>query len=1177
MPYSASQLTTFYSNANLGAAPSAAEALLIQAYAQQDSNGALTDAQTLTNVLTLSRDKTDVAVATYEFFTGTTPTLAGLSFLVHGGGNTSDLTSAYYTSFNTENRFYNFAINLAFGSSGAANFANTYGAVTFHQAVVAAYENIVGTVNVGSANAAAAIASIESSLPYFTALASQRAASLNQDLAVKAIMIGYILEEAVKADVGTYAKSLDLFMNSLATTATANTGDLLANYPPIPAGQTFALTAGVDNFSGGNGNDTVTSDSGAKLSGLDNLNGGGGANVLTITDTAAIVQPAASVTVTNFQTVNLTSGTSITLDATKNFTGVTQLNASSTGTATLTVAASTNVSSTAVGGSSVTGGANVTTADTGGVDVVSGAAGAISVTDNAQAANNVTVDGGTNVSVGVTGSTGGAIAVGGTTAPSGTVSVTEAVKGGAGNVVGATIGITGGTALTVNETLAGSTADVTKTTTAGAVTVTGTATTTSVSVGQTAAAAATAKVGQIIDSAVTINDVNGADLLKAGTITSVSLTNSASATITDNALATLSLSGTDGTVTLTNKLTTPTSSSLSLNLTNAKFALTDSNNEVTTLNVTTLGTGSTMTAVTDNKLATLNISGSTGGLTLGAALQASVTSLTVGGASSFNGDISTSGLTAFSPTSSGTVTVTMNATTQAFTGGAGTDVITTAQDTVKAVVGGSAGNNEIILNNSGAGFTGGHPANISGFQILGTQSASTGTFDLSKFTADAFSSIDVQATAGSTVFTKVTQGTSLGLTGGAAITGGITYQLADSSGATDQVNVTVGTAAGGNSAVAGQLTLEDNVLAGIGTVVISSVSKAPAALAANFVNTLGTLNDTGMTQLTFGGNADTTITTLVDNGSTVTVTNAGTATNLETITGWTDNNLKSLTLSGNVALVLNDSVGSSFTAAGASDNGNVTLNLTGAALSKVDSITLGTGTDVVSDANTGAVTITLAGATTGTDVVTVGASANANITANGGANTITASSTGVNTVIIGATGAKAESVSFGLGTNSATFGAHTGVDNVTVVAHNLVNPGAAGVFLSAVVTGLNSATLTNDTITFGTDGAAAGAVTVVSAATINAYANATGSDATQLATALNAVLDAGSGGAGLVQHHVAEFQFQGNTYIVEQADVTGHTLANEAANSLTIVELVGVVPITAAGSAAAAGVFNLHG
>src|ERR1700751_4976695 len=112
MPYTAAQLTADYTNANLGITPSAAESLLIQAYAQEDANGNLSDAQTLSAVLALSSDKTDVAVMTYQYFTGSTPTLAGLAFLVHGGGNSQDLSSSYYTAFNQENRYYNFAINL---------------------------------------------------------------------------------------------------------------------------------------------------------------------------------------------------------------------------------------------------------------------------------------------------------------------------------------------------------------------------------------------------------------------------------------------------------------------------------------------------------------------------------------------------------------------------------------------------------------------------------------------------------------------------------------------------------------------------------------------------------------------------------------------------------------------------------------------------------------------------------------------------------------------------------------------------------------------------------------------------------------------------------------------------------------------------------------------------------
>ena len=44
MAYTAADLTTFFTNANLGAAPSAAQALLLSSYAAQTQSGAITDA-----------------------------------------------------------------------------------------------------------------------------------------------------------------------------------------------------------------------------------------------------------------------------------------------------------------------------------------------------------------------------------------------------------------------------------------------------------------------------------------------------------------------------------------------------------------------------------------------------------------------------------------------------------------------------------------------------------------------------------------------------------------------------------------------------------------------------------------------------------------------------------------------------------------------------------------------------------------------------------------------------------------------------------------------------------------------------------------------------------------------------------------------------------------------------
>src|SRR5436853_441482 len=68
-----------------------------------------------------------------------------------------------------------------------------------------------GTPSVGAGPAAAAITDISSRIAFFQKVAAERAPGLNQDLATKAIVIGYILNEGVKADVGIYAKAIDQF------------------------------------------------------------------------------------------------------------------------------------------------------------------------------------------------------------------------------------------------------------------------------------------------------------------------------------------------------------------------------------------------------------------------------------------------------------------------------------------------------------------------------------------------------------------------------------------------------------------------------------------------------------------------------------------------------------------------------------------------------------------------------------------------------------------------------------------------------------------------------------------------------------------------------------------------------------------------------------------------------
>jgi S-layer protein len=264
MAYTTVQLETLFQNANMGEAPNAATQLLLATYAGGTADGSLTDSQALLDALHVPppangsagsntpESTTDVALAVYQFFAGRAPSEGGLSYLVNGGGNPNDLDSAYYAGFNQANRYYNFAINLITGNAAAAeSFQSAYGPVTFDQAVATAYMSIVGTPY---SQAAAAIASVEAAQSYFATVASEIAPTVNQDLATKAIAIAYILEEAVKADVGNYASAIDQFDTGLATGAaipglSPDGIDLLTAFLPPPlndsgSGSTITLSDG---------------------------------------------------------------------------------------------------------------------------------------------------------------------------------------------------------------------------------------------------------------------------------------------------------------------------------------------------------------------------------------------------------------------------------------------------------------------------------------------------------------------------------------------------------------------------------------------------------------------------------------------------------------------------------------------------------------------------------------------------------------------------------------------------------------------------------------------------------------------------------------------------------------------------------------------------------------------
>ncbi|MDB5457896.1 MAG: rsaA [Caulobacter sp.] len=335
MTYTSAQLRAAYSAEHMGLAPNTTTGAAIDAVALETTAGARTDISARAFVINGADQDTAVATLSYQFFTGAAPTANGLSYLVNSATNSTDLNDAYYASFNLENRYINFASNLGVVGQGATAFAATYGAMSFAQVVDAAYEKIIGATYAAAAgvDATAAKADIVGRLAYFTALANQNFATGSQvqrDMAIRAEVVGYIMGEGMKADVGTYAASMNKFSLALLNGTATYGADLTLTYPttaatvrPVgddgtaPGGGTGGatttnlgsgnnivsfgdaaniITAGDGNntitagnggntITTGNGNNTISTGTGADIittgSGNDTINAGDGANLIT--------------------------------------------------------------------------------------------------------------------------------------------------------------------------------------------------------------------------------------------------------------------------------------------------------------------------------------------------------------------------------------------------------------------------------------------------------------------------------------------------------------------------------------------------------------------------------------------------------------------------------------------------------------------------------------------------------------------------------------------------------------------------------------------------------------------------------------------------------------------------------------------------------------------------------
>lgn len=489
MAYTQAQLTTFFTNANTGVAPTAAQSLALQAYATQSASGQLTDQQALDAAISLGANSTSaVGVQTYAFFTGVAPSTAGLSAL-----NAAYGPNGVQANLNGENRFIAQSVALATQNAAAKTaFTTSYGSLSLVDATKAAYNIIIGApaaaaagVNVDAAVAYLTRAENVTYLNAFIRANTGLTAAADIDLAVKAAIIGQIMQAATTynngAGLGAYAQATDKLLADL-----ADDGSLVANnaaginlFSAYGAGgstggtpgSTQALTTAIDTLNGTANDDTftgviaanaaATADIKTTFSALDTVNGAAGVDTLNITyfdNTAAgavalgnTTLPAASVTGVenvNVRSLSITAA-DVTTIAAGNFAGATQFVSDRSSNA---VAVTGLTSGQAVGLNGVSGAAAVALTGTYGATATSAVINLSNgVIDNAAAATNTIALTGAALATATINSTGSAnsvntIAVG----PGGTVSTLNLNAGVgltlAGGFTGLGVATSGGTA-----------------------------------------------------------------------------------------------------------------------------------------------------------------------------------------------------------------------------------------------------------------------------------------------------------------------------------------------------------------------------------------------------------------------------------------------------------------------------------------------------------------------------------------------------------------------------------------------------------------------------------------------------------------------------------------------------------------------------------------------------------
>ena len=213
----AEQLALAYEQIMRVASPTGADATFLNGLIAAVDGGQKTLSAAYTEIVQKADGSTAVAAMTYQFFVGFVPSKGGFDYLVNPTGpNPNNINSAYYQFFSTENRYINFAVNVGSAGDGKAAFQAEYGALTLRQATAKAYQEIFGGAAPNEAFLSLLLdASVGGGMTrkdYFAYYGKDGP----DGLGTKAAMVGWLLTEAAKADLGVLARSSNAYLADLA-------------------------------------------------------------------------------------------------------------------------------------------------------------------------------------------------------------------------------------------------------------------------------------------------------------------------------------------------------------------------------------------------------------------------------------------------------------------------------------------------------------------------------------------------------------------------------------------------------------------------------------------------------------------------------------------------------------------------------------------------------------------------------------------------------------------------------------------------------------------------------------------------------------------------------------------------------------------------------------------------